>query len=260
VEPETKVRCFMVLFHEEKDKGKGREQGAETGAHSLHEVSDGPSSVNPSTMGDERTQELERELTMTKEYLQSAIEELESSNEELKSSNEELQSSNEELQSTNEELETSKEELQSSNEELTTVNDELHSRMGELQLTNDDLHNILSSMGSAMIIVGLDLRIRRFTQVAETLMNLVPGDVGRTASLLNAFVVGERIEKLAAQVIEKLVPVEKRIECANQRWYLLHISPYKTLDHAIKGAVIVLLDIDDARRLAEWTEEDRRKF
>jgi two-component system, chemotaxis family, CheB/CheR fusion protein len=260
LEPETKVRCFMVLFHEEKDKGKGREQGAETGAHSLHEVSDGPSSVNPSTMGDERTQELERELTMTKEYLQSAIEELESSNEELKSSNEELQSSNEELQSTNEELETSKEELQSSNEELTTVNDELHSRMGELQLTNDDLHNILSSMGSAMIIVGLDLRIRRFTQVAETLMNLVPGDVGRTASLLNAFVVGERIEKLAAQVIEKLVPVEKRIECANQRWYLLHISPYKTLDHAIKGAVIVLLDIDDARRLAEWTEEDRRKF
>ena len=196
---------------------------------------------------------------MTKEYLQSAIEELESSNEELKSSNEELQSSNEELQSTNEELETSKEELQSSNEELTTVNDELHSRMGELQLINDDLHNILSSMGSAMIIVGLDLRIRRFTQVAETLMNLVPGDVGRTVSLLNAFIVGERIEKLAAQVIEKLVPIEKRVACANQRWYLLHVTPYKTLDHAIKGAVIVLLDVDDTRRLAERTEEGRRR-
>ena len=196
---------------------------------------------------------------MTKEYLQSAIEELESSNEELKSSNEELQSSNEELQSTNEELETSKEELQSSNEELTTVNDELHSRMGELQLINDDLHNILSSMGSAMIIVGLDLRIRRFTHVAEALMNLVPGDVGRTVSLLNAFILGERIEQLAAQVIEKLVSFDKRIACANQRWYQLHISPYKTLDHAIKGAVIVLLDVEDSRRLAEWKEEDRRR-
>jgi two-component system CheB/CheR fusion protein len=246
VDPETKVRCFMVLFHEERN------------LQSAREASDAASSLTPTATEDAKTQELERELVMTKEYLQSAIEELESSNEELKSSNEELQSSNEELQSTNEELETSKEELQSSNEELTTVNDELHNRMGELQLTNDDLHNILSSMGSAMIIVGLDLRIRRFTQVAETLMNLVPGDVGRTVSLLNAFIVGERIEKLAAQAIEKLVPVDKRIACANQRWYQLHISPYKTLDHAIKGAVIVLLDVDDSRRLAERTKEDRR--
>ena len=243
VDPETKVRCFMVLFHD---------------ASTLlpaHEANETESAAAPTSAQEERTSELERELMMTKEYLQSAIEELESSNEELKSSNEELQSSNEELQSTNEELETSKEELQSSNEELTTVNDELHSRMGELQLINDDLHNVLSGMGSAMIIVGLDLRIRRFTQVAEGLMNLVPGDVGRSVTLLNAFIVGERIEQLAAQAIEKLVPIEKRIVCSNQRWYLLHITPYKTLDHSIKGAVIVLLDVDDSRRLAEQATE-----
>ena len=112
---------------------------------------------------------------VTKEYLQSTIEELESANEELKSSNEELQSSNEELQSTNEELETSKEELQSSNEELTTVNDELQNRMAELQQTNDDLHNVLGGIGEAIVIVGMDLRIRRYTHSAEKLLNLVPG-------------------------------------------------------------------------------------
>ena len=130
--------------------------------------------------------------------------------------------------------------------------------MDELQLTNDDLHNILSSMGSAMIIVGLDLRIRRFTRVAETLMNLVPGDIGRSVSLLNAFIVGERIEELAAEAIEKLLPLEKRIACANGGWYELHITPYRTLDHAIKGAVIVLLDIEDSRRLSERAGADRR--
>jgi two-component system CheB/CheR fusion protein len=239
-DPETKARCFMVLFHDASSNLLPARRGSET-----------EPAAAPSSAQEERTSELERELMTTKEYLQSAVEELESSNEELKSSNEELQSSNEELQSTNEELETSKEELQSSNEELTTVNDELHSRMGELQLINDDLHNILSGMGSAMIIVGLDLRIRRFTQVAETLMNLVPSDIGRSVSLLNAFILGERIEQLTAQAIEKLVPIEKRIACANQRWYELHIAPYKTLDRSIKGAVIVLLDVDDSRRLAE---------
>ena len=245
VEPETKVRCFMVLFHEAPESPPAGET-PETEA-----------AVTPESGENERLGELERELTLAREYLQNAIEELESSNEELKSSNEELQSSNEELQSTNEELETSKEELQSSNEELTTVNDELQSRMNELQLTNDDLHNILASMGSAMIIVGLDLRIRRFTRLAETLMNLVPGDVGRSVSLLNAFIVGERIEELAAEAVEKLVPIEKRVSCANHRRYELHITPYKTLDHSIKGAVIVLLDIEDSRQLSERARADR---
>ncbi len=244
IDPETKARCFMILFHEPSE---GRPAQPANGSAVDATVPE----------GDERTRELERELSLTKEYLQNAIEELESSNEELKSSNEELQSSNEELQSTNEELETSKEELQSSNEELTTVNDELHSRMGELQLTNDDLHNILATMGSAMIIVGLDLRIRRFTRVAETLMNLVPGDIGRSVSQLNAFIVGERIEALAAQSIEKLTTLEKRIVCANGRWYALHITPFKTLNHSIKGAVIVLVDVDDNRRLSERDDLDR---
>jgi two-component system CheB/CheR fusion protein len=187
---------------------------------------------------------------VTKEYLQSTIEELESANEELKSSNEELQSSNEELQSTNEELETSKEELQSSNEELTTVNDELQNRMGELQQTNDDLHNILGGIGEAIVIIGMDLRIRRFTETAEKLLNLVPADVGRSVSQLNAFLVGHRIEELAARVIEGLTPIEERVQCADQRWYDLRVSPYQTLDHAIKGALVVLVAAEQAAKPA----------
>jgi two-component system CheB/CheR fusion protein len=175
--------------------------------------------------------------------LQSTIEELESANEELKSSNEELQSSNEELQSTNEELETSKEELQSSNEELTTVNDELQNRMAELQVSNDDLHNVLAGIDSALVILGLDLRIRRYTQAAEKLLNLVPGDIGRSPSQLDAFMPNERILEIAAGVIETLVPIEKRILGANQRRYDLRIVPYRTLDHAITGVVVVLDDV-----------------
>jgi two-component system CheB/CheR fusion protein len=64
-------------------------------------------SVNDSSI----IEQLEYELTATREDLHSTVEELESSNEELKASNEEVMSMNEELQSANEELETSKEEL-----------------------------------------------------------------------------------------------------------------------------------------------------
>jgi two-component system CheB/CheR fusion protein len=233
IEPETKTRCYLVLFHE-PDPAK--------------ELAPPPTLGTPpeETAEDQRRQELERELLVTKEYLQSTIEELESANEELKSSNEELQSSNEELQSTNEELETSKEELQSSNEELTTVNDELQNRMGELQLTNDDLHNILGGIGEAIVIVGMDLRIRRYTHTAEKLFNLVPGDAGRSVSLLNSFITGQRIENLAAQVIERLAAVEMEVLCSDQNEYNLRITPYKTLDHSIKGVVISLVGAADA--------------
>ncbi len=237
-DPETNSSCLLVLFRE------------------LDQVPvDLPPLTGPAADAAEiqaqRVADLERDLMVTKEYLQSTVEELESSNEELKSSNEELQSSNEELQSTNEELETSKDELQSANEELTTVNDELQSRMGELQQSNDDLHNVLSGIGNAVVIIGMDLRIRRYTHMAEKLINMVAGDLGRSVSLLNAFVKGQRVEELAKEVIERLVPVQTEVRCSDDRRYMLHITPYRTLDHAINGAVIVLVDIEARKRSTE---------
>ena len=86
---------------------------------------------------------------------------------------------NEELQSTNEELETAKEELQSTNEELTTVNDELQHRNVELAETTDDLSNLFASVDVPIIMLGVDLKIRRFTPGAGKVMYVVPPDVGR---------------------------------------------------------------------------------
>ena len=122
---------------------------------------------------------LSEELEATREYLQSIIEEQKTTNEELRSANEEIQSSNEELQSINEEMETAKEELQSTNEELMTVNDEMHTRNDELTQLNNDLNNLLSSVNIPIIMLGNDLRIRRFTPMAEKIMNLIPADIGR---------------------------------------------------------------------------------
>src|SRR6185437_216850 len=110
-----------------------------------------------------RVSELEEELAVTRRYLQTVIEDQEAITEELKSANEEIQSSNEELQSTNEELLTAKEELQSTNEELTTVNEEMQNRNNDLVRTNNDLLNLLSSVNIPIVMLGHDLKIRRFT-------------------------------------------------------------------------------------------------
>ncbi|HMC82537.1 MAG TPA: PAS domain-containing protein, partial [Candidatus Polarisedimenticolia bacterium] len=237
-EPDTKTRCLLVAF-----------LPLTLSPESLPtQVSESETDARIIALG-KRLQELERELGSTKEYLQSTVEDKESANEELKSSNEELQSANEELQSTNEELETSREEMQSSNEELTTVNEELQNRMGELSQTNDDLHNVLAGLDNPVIIVGMDFRIRRYTASAERLLNLVPGDMGRSISLMDSFC-GKDIQAKVSQVIDRLASVEEEVLCRNQRWYALRVSPYKTLDHAIRGAVVSLIDIDVRKRSA----------
>src|SRR5207248_9063708 len=128
---------------------------------------------------------LREEIGQTKESLQTIIEEQEATNEELKSANEEIQSSNEELQSTNEEMETAKEELQSTNEELTTLNEELQNRNLDLNRANNDLNNLLSSVQVPVVMLGRDMRIRRFTPAAEKLLNLIQTDAGRPMSHLS---------------------------------------------------------------------------
>src|SRR5256885_12789236 len=52
-------------------------------------------------------------------------------------------------------------------EELITLNDELQNRNSELEHVNNDLHNVLGNVNIPIIILGSDLRIRRFTGMAE---------------------------------------------------------------------------------------------
>jgi two-component system, chemotaxis family, CheB/CheR fusion protein len=200
--------------------------------------------------GEERTtQALRAELESTKEYLQAIINEREATNEELKSASEELQSTNEELQSTNEELETSKEELQSVNEELGTVNDELQARNAELGSLNSDLANILSSVTIPIVIVGRDLRIRRFTGMATRVLNVVPTDVGRSILDIRWKIELEDVERVLLGVIETLTPWERDVQDEDGHWYSVRALPYRSIDSTIDGAVMAFIDVDARRQL-----------
>ncbi|MHB8877975.1 MAG: chemotaxis protein CheB, partial [Myxococcaceae bacterium] len=208
----------------------------------------GPEALPPP---DARVQDLERELATVKDQLQSNLDEMALANEDLQASNEELQSSNEELQSTNEELETSKEELQSTNEELTTVNEELQTRMGQLAVSNDDLRNVLSNLSSALVIVGSDLRIRRFSQAAEKLLNLSASDLGRPVSYLNAFMKARSVEETVAEAVSDGNLRTQGVRLADGHWYTMRIVPYQTEEHVVRGAIIEFVTTPTLRRPGE---------
>ncbi len=193
------------------------------------------------------------------EYLQTTTEELETSNEELKSSNEEMQSINEEMQSTNEELETSKEELQSVNEELATVNAELHGKVGELSQANNDMNNLLAGTGVGTIFVDRRLNIVRFTPAVTQVINLIATDVGRPVGhIVSNLADYNHLVEDVQQVLDTLVPKEIEVQTRLEKWFILRIRPYRTLDNVIDGAVITFFDITEMKNAREMLRESAR--
>ncbi|PSB31868.1 CheR family methyltransferase [Stenomitos frigidus] len=198
-----------------------------------------------------------QERTATQEYLQAVIQKQEDSNQDLKVANEEILSSNEELQSTNEELETAKEEIQATNEELSTTNEELRSRNAELHQVNNDLTNLLASINIPILMLTNDLRIRRFTPMAQRLFSFIPTDTGRPLSDISTDLNLPNLEVLLLEVLETLSVKELEVQTQDGHWYMLRIRPYRTTENQIDGVVLVLLDIDALKRSAATIEAAR---
>jgi len=239
---------FLIVFDEARGEPKTRVK-AKADARETTPLPD--AGDEPLLQQNER---LVLELAAVHEYLQSVIDQQEAANEELQSANEEVQSANEELQSINEELETSKEELQSSNEELTTVNDELQNRNGELNVLNNDLINLLGSVQTAIVMLGPDLRVRRFTPKAEKLFNLIPADIGRPIAQIKLNVRAPDLEPQLLEVLETAAVSEREVQDYDGRWYSLRFRPYRTVDNKIDGVVIMLVDVDKIKRSREYAE------
>jgi two-component system, chemotaxis family, CheB/CheR fusion protein len=200
---------------------------------------------------------LQQELATTQAYLQAIIEEQESTSQAFQVANEEILSSNEELQSTNEELETSQEELQATNEELQIINEELHNRNSELGQLNNDLQNLLSSINIPILMLDGELRIRRFTSLAQKLFNLIPTDLGRPLSDIQPNISIPHLEASILNVIETLTTSEAQIQDRTGYWYSLRILPYRTTDNRIDGVTIGLIDIDNLKRSGALVEAAR---
>jgi two-component system CheB/CheR fusion protein len=239
---QTKERFFLVLFSPGESPTPGAPAKPETKGK---KVAGSQAHVD----------QLRLDLQATRSYLQATIEKHEATNQELRAANEEIQSSNEELQSTNEELETAKEELQSTNEELTTVNEELHSRQLELIQLNNDLNNLINSVHLPIIILGQDMRIRRFTPMAEKVLNVIPSDIGRPLSDLNINLNIANLPALMLEVVDTLTLKELEVQDTNGRWYSMRLRPYKTAENKIEGVVLTLIDIDQMKRTISQLEE-----
>jgi two-component system CheB/CheR fusion protein len=251
--PSTSAQFYVVLFEVEREAHMSDREPGEVHAAAESDAkgtrSGSQSGSRTRRRGEAREMRaLREENAAAKRYLQAIVEEHEAANEELRAANEEIQSANEELQSTNEELETTKEEVQSTNEELTTVNEEMRHRNRELESLSGDLMNVLQSTTIPIVIVGRDLRIRRFTPASDRVMRVIPSDAGRPLTDVKLLVPIPDLEQQIQRTIETLEISRQEVEAEDGCWWELTIRPYLTIDKRVDGATLVFSDIDASKR------------
>jgi two-component system CheB/CheR fusion protein len=227
--PSSEERHFLVLF-EDAEATDGQRVRA-----------------NPALQNDTASARLQQELLATREYLQSTIEDHATTLEELRASNEEAQAGNEEL-------ETAQEELESVNEELNTLNEELKISNVEFTKVNRDLANLLESISIPLVMVGRDLRIRRFTRAIEPMLNLIPSDVGRSIFDLQSQIELPDLRRLLLDAMDGGNRKPRDLRDRNGLWYSQRILPSLGPDGKTDGAVLMLLDIDAAKRGLDFAE------
>ncbi|HEX7025635.1 MAG TPA: chemotaxis protein CheB [Gammaproteobacteria bacterium] len=196
-------------------------------------------------------EQLEKELTATREDLRSTVEELERFNEELRIANEESMSMNEELQSANEELEATSEELRSLNEELTTVNAQLREKVDQLEQAHDDLHNFFASTKIATVFLDERLCIKRFTPASRELLGVDEADTGRYIGDIARELLQNGLERETKTVLDHLSTLTRELSTGDGRWISRQVLPYRTEHRRIEGVVVTFVDITDLKSATE---------
>ncbi len=193
---------------------------------------------------------LERELATLRAQWRASLHELESANARLRASGEATIALNEELQS-------SQEEVQSANEELRVVNTDLQRKVEALDAAQATLEYMFAATRLAAVLVGPDLRIRRFSPTASEIVRVIASDIGRPLTDLTMRVEVPELPRRVAEVLVTGEIHEARVIRDDGARYLMRIAPFLTLTGHVDGAALSFVDItaieqarDDARRHA----------
>jgi signal transduction histidine kinase len=108
----------------------------------------------------------------------------------------------------------------------------------------NDLLNLLSNVSMPIVILGSDLRIRRFTPAAEKVLNLIPGDVGRPIRDINFKIEIPNLERTLIDVVEHLASKAVDVFDLAGQHYSVRMRPYRTEDNKIDGVVMIFVDFD----------------
>ncbi|WAP70150.1 PAS domain-containing protein [Jiella pelagia] len=146
------------------------------------------------------------------------------------------------------------------NEELQAVNAELKNKLDNISTAHSDLQNLTAATEIGTLFLDEKLRIRMFTPPVVDLFNIAEMDIGRAITDFTNRLSYEEIGSDVARVLRDLTPVESEIRSKDNRWFMMRLRPYRTIEDRISGTVLTFIDITDRVEAEHKLRESERRF
>jgi signal transduction histidine kinase len=105
-----------------------------------------------------------------------------------------------------------------------------------------DLIDILDAVEVPVVVLGRDLSIACFNQVAADILALSPSDVGRAARVISVLAGVPRLEERCNQVMAS--SMESRADLRDgDTWFVVRIAPYARGDRQVAGTVLTFTNV-----------------
>lgn len=148
-----------------------------------------------------------------------------------------------ELTETKERLELSVEEFETANADLRFTNQKLEKKIEELNRANSDLKNLMEATKVAILIVDRDFCVQRFTNTAERIFDGISTDTGRPLQHVTNRLQYNGLENDMNHVLDSRNELEKIVSSTDGRAYVMHLRPYRTAEGDVDGLVISFTEI-----------------
>ena len=168
---------------------------------------------------------------------------------------EELNSAKKKLQETTEKYDTLTGELKILNKKLHSSNGQLSNINLHLQTQINDVQNLLENANIAIIFLDKQLVIKNFSQPVKRLLNLNNRDLGCKISSLNTNLQYNSFLSDVEFVLSSLEPKDIDVQTKDGSWFLMRITPYKTITNTLDGIVVNFIDIDDRKKFEQMEAE-----
>ncbi len=151
-------------------------------------------------------------------------------------------------------------ELRAANEDLQTDNEELRGKLESVSRAHSDLQNLVAATDVATLFLSPSLHIKRFTPRLMEIFHVTNDDEGRPITDFTHHLEYERLADDARSVLGNLTPIEHEVKSRNNRWYLVRMRPYRTIEDKVDGVVATFVDITERREAEEAVRQSEQRL
>lgn len=131
---------------------------------------------------------------------------------------------------------------------MQTVNAEYQEKIAELISLNNDIENLLRTTGVGTLFVDEGLRIRKFTDAALRLLNVMPQDIGRPLEHIAAKVPGVDLVGMCRRVMAGQSAESHDLVAMDGSHLHVKVLPYLTGDAGVHGVIVSVIDVTEVKQ------------